>query len=352
VTAHLQEVGLGAKTIENYTGHLSRAERWCEQQGTNLLSVTGDQLHAFVLEQGPSHGNRRALRCALEYYWRNSGRVDPPVYAVTIPARPGPGRRALEPPEAMTLASTALERADRHGLAVLLVLLAGLTGSQVAQLRWDDLHPGGLLEARDSAGRVSTVPIHEAVSVVLGGLRRRTEWVFPSRGAAGHVGVDTIYDWVSQISTTAGIAGVTTDCIRRSRISDEAALVKLARRRGRRGSKPAPGEDRLDAFRVGLTRRGLSPRTVALYSSNVARAERWCSQRSLNLVEISYEELGAFVALLPQTHATLRVLRKALQHYFDFHHRSDPPLWVIRSLPRPRMVCQTLEPEEAKRSCR
>ncbi len=347
VVDHLHQVGLSPKTIQNYTGHLVRAERWCEQHGTTLLEVTGDQLHTFVVEQGPSHGNRRAMRCALEHYWRVCGRISPPVYAITIPSRPRPGRRALDPTEAMRVATAALERGDRRGLAVLLALLGGLNGFQIARLRWDSLLPGGLMAVGDNAGRTSTVLIHEAVSAVLSRLRRRSEWVFPSRGVAGHVGVDTVYDWVNEVSIAADVEGVTTDCLRRSRVSDDGALVKLARRGGRRGGS-RPGDDRLDDFRVSLRRAGLSERSVACYSSTVARVDRWCAQRSINLVEISADDLSAFVALLPQTHATLRIFRKALQHYFKFHQRSDPPLWVIRSLPRPRMVCRTLEPDEAK----
>jgi integrase len=352
----LHRAGLTGKTIDHYALYMTRANRWCVEHGTTLDEVSPDEIRRFVAAQGMSRGSQRVVRCALQRYWTTWPRPDPPVQAiVTVTATDRSTRSVLAPHEAGALAAAALQHGERPGAAVLLALLLGLKGPQVAELRWSDFRGDGMVEVRDKAGRVSTMVVPPALLPVLARLKQTTIWLFPGNGALGHVRHETVYAWLHNAATAAGLDGVRADAFRRSRLSEEQAqqltqgaarVAKLDRRR-----RPPRTDrrylERIQTYSVELRRARLAPRTVKAYEGTVIRVERWCGEHGFTLDDVPADVLEAYVALLPQTHATLNGLHKALLWYWRVCPRDNAPQWVVRPPRKPVMVCKTLEPAEA-----
>jgi integrase len=352
----LQATGLTAKTVEHYALYMTRAEQWCLEHGTTLEDVSSEALGRFVASQGMSRGSQRVIRCALQRYWTTWPRQDPPLEAIVAPTERTPATRSdISPEEAGMVAAVALGQGDRAGAAVLLALLLGLKASHVARLRWSDFRADGMVEIRDNVGRVSTMPVPDVLGPVLARLRQTSVWLFPSHGATGHVRPETVYAWLHQATSSAGLDGVRADALRRSRLTEEGRqhLAEGAARSGKvDGRRRTPRTDasylqRMDAYRLELRRARLAPTTVKHYEGAIVRAEHWIGDHGYTLDNVPADVFEAYVALLPQTHSTLGVLYKALLRYWRAFPRKDAPLWAVRPPRKPTMVCRALEPEEA-----
>ncbi len=354
--ADLERAGLTAKTIEHYALYMTRAEEWCTQHGTTLDEVSAQEIVKFVAALEMSRGSQRVVRCALRRYWTTWPRADPPLQAIVPPSTAAVATRSiLAPHEAGALASAALQQGDRPGAAVLLALLLGLKGPQVAELRWSDFRGDGMVEVRDKAGRVSTMVVPPALLPALTRLKQTSVWLFPGNRGSGHVRHETVYAWLGNAATAAGLEGVRADAFRRSRLSEEQAhelaqgavrVAKLDRRR----RPPRTDPDylgRIQTYRLELRRARLAPRTVKAYEGIVMHVERWCGEHGYTLDNVPAELFEEYVALRPQTHATLNGVHKALLWYWKVHPRDDAPQWVVRPPRKPVMVCKALEPAEA-----
>lgn len=353
----LQATGLTAKTVEHYALYMTRAEGWCVDHGTTLEDVSPEELSRFVAAQGMSRGSQRVVRCALQRYWTTWPRPDrPPLEAIVAPTDAAPATRSqLTPEEAGMVAARALEEGDRTGAAVLLALLLGLKASQVVQLRWSDFRADGMVEVRDSVGRVSVMPVPDVLGPVLARLRQTSVWLFPSHGASGHVRPETVYAWLHEAAAAAGLDGVRADALRRSHLSEEGRqhLAEGAERsakidgRRRARSTDAGYLQRMETYRLELRRARLAPTTVKHYEGAIVRAEHWIGDHGYTLDNVPADVFEAYVALLPQTHSTLSVLYKALLWYWRAFPRKDAPQWALRPPRKPTMVCRALDPEEA-----
>jgi integrase len=352
----LQAAGLTAKTVEHYALYMTRAEQWCLEHGTTLEGVSSEELGRFVAAQGMSRGSQRVIRCALQRYWTTWPRPDPPLDAIVAPTERTPATRSdISPEEAGMVAAKALEQGDRAGAAVLLALLLGLKASQVAQLRWTDLRADGMVEIRDSVGRISVMPVPASLAPVLARLRQTSVWLFPSHGAAGHVRPETVYAWLHKATSSAGLDGVRADALRRSNLTEKGrqrlaeGAARSAKVDGRRHTPPADAAhlQRMDSYRLELRRARLAPTTVRNYVGAIGRAEHWSGDHSYTLDNVPADVFEAYVALLPQTHSTLSTLDKALLWYWRVFPRKDAPRWVVRPPRKPTMVSRALEPEEA-----
>lgn len=351
----LLRAGLTTKTIEHYELYMSRAETWCLERGVDLLKVSPEDLVRFVAAQRASRGSQRVIRCALAHYWRANGRDHPPLDVIVEP-RPAPTdrRSSLGAEEVRDLGASVLREGGKPAAAAALALLLGLTGGQIAQLRWEDLRAEGTIRIRDGAGRSAVMEVHPALAEVLRRQKQTSPWIFPSHASLGHVRPETVYAWLRLAAVEAGVEGVRADALRRSPVTvDQSSILvedaALLASKDKRRRPPGAGVERVEGYRLALRQLGLAPRTVKNYVRIVARAEEWCAEQDCTLVEVSADQLQTYIALQPRSHETLNAHRKALLHYWRICHREDAPLWVIRVPRKPRMICRALDDVEAKR---
>lgn len=97
-----------------------------------------------------------------------------------------------------------------------------------------------------------------------------------------------------------------------------------------------------------LLKRGLSANTTYTYLRILARCEAFLEQRGSTIPEASAEDIRAFAATLPRSHARLSQLRGALSHAWDIESRREAPVWAIRTPRRPRGRCRALTEAEAE----
>lgn len=94
--------------------------------------------------------------------------------------------------------------------------------------------------------------------------------------------------------------------------------------------------------------RGLAPKTAALYARTIGAAEEWCRTAGTTLAVVDALQLADYVAGIPRSWSSRKLLRSALNHYWEATGRANPPLAVVRVPPKPTMVCRALEDDEAR----
>lgn len=94
---------------------------------------------------------------------------------------------------------------------------------------------------------------------------------------------------------------------------------------------------------------GLSPKTVRIYCRWVKEAAEWLANRGQTLAKVGATELAAFATdRIANSHSSRGAAHSALTHYWDFIDRPRPPHRAIRVPPAPEMVCQAIEPQQAR----
>ena len=102
-----------------------------------------------------------------------------------------------------------------------------------------------------------------------------------------------------------------------------------------------------------LREEGLSHKTVSVYTGTLRRAQAWCEERGWNLIDVAASDLALYCETAPKSWSGRKCLRSALGHFWRVNGRENPPLWLIRLGPRPRMICRALDPDQAAAlSCR
>jgi hypothetical protein len=128
---YLYGLGLCERTVREYIRELQRAQRWLEEHGHDLGNARPSSIAAYSETRARSWSTRKVVRCTLQHYWTMTGRLTPPVAAVRVPPKPRGMSRALEEDDTALLAKAARERGDDPGLAVALMLYAGLRRNEV-----------------------------------------------------------------------------------------------------------------------------------------------------------------------------------------------------------------------------
>lgn len=239
------------------------------------------------------------------------------VTALSRRARPPAGRlfRVAEGQETPVdrLRSVALARADRKGAVTALLLDTDLSRTQIAALQWQDV--AGLRPA-------------EAVREALAPIRRTpgSPFVFALEGSGAAVQSNTVADWIRQVVRSAGYR----------RLDDVFRTL------------PPSGIGVAD-FNEELLGRGMSRRTVHVYSNAVERANRWMLAQGTHLDTASATEVRAYAETLPRTRSTLALLRSALRAYWVATGRHRAPIDAVRVPSKPRMVCRALGEDDARR---
>ena len=223
--------GLSPKTIAVYLVAIRRAER-----DLDLATVSAVELARWAdASLSGSRSMRSLFRSALKAHWQATERPDPPYRAIRVPRKQRMRCRALPEASAAALAAEARRRAaggTRKGLAVLLALYGGLRRSEIAGLRWADISADGWLRVVGK-GAERQIPLHPVLAAALAAARPASGIPIPRPRARRHegrgplfVGLDggalhptTVWTWVRELSTAAGIGPVQTHVLRHTALA-------------------------------------------------------------------------------------------------------------------------------------
>lgn len=100
-------------------------------------------------------------------------------------------------------------------------------------------------------------------------------------------------------------------------------------------------------FQRFLRRRGLSPRSVALYNRTLPTIRARARALGLDLETVDVPELDRLCDEFPWTRASRQLLRSTLRWWWDFSERTDPPVAAIRVPGKPRPRCRALDESAA-----
>ena len=208
---------LNRKTAVTYANALLRLQRWCARAGTSIETVSAAELEVYASLLPPGRSYRQLLRSALVHYFAAIRRQDPPTWAIRVPRKPRMLCRALDGDDALRLASAAIERDDRMGLAVVIGLYLGLRRFEIAKLRWADFSEGWL--RLGGKGDVeANLPVHPVVQRYLQRQRNDSPFVFPGRWGAP-VNPTTVWTWVRCVAVEAGLDAVPTHVLRHTALA-------------------------------------------------------------------------------------------------------------------------------------
>lgn len=219
-------LGFSDKTIVNYVRYIRRAQCWLGQRGHSLEDVSPSLMREYGDTLPMARSSRAVTRSSAKAYWLAIGRLDGPGAAVRVPKKPKMRCRALEDGPAAALAGAAELRADRKGLAVLIGLYAALRRNEIATLRWPSLGADGWLTIVGKGDVTRSLPLHPILLEALRSYRARlvpvgpqgSEWVFPGRWG-GPVNPTTLWGWVRDVSTAAGIGPITPHVLRHTALA-------------------------------------------------------------------------------------------------------------------------------------
>ncbi len=217
---YLYGIGLSRRSVGEYVHELVRARAWMVAHGHDLDSVAPTGVAAYVDTRAPSWSTRKMVRAALGHYWAMTKRPEAPTAAVRVPPKPRAHCRALDEDYSATLAEAARQRGDDPGLAVALMLYAGLRRSEVAQLRWECFDPS--LEWVTVRGKLeveATIPVHPRLRQLLLAKGRGQGWLFPGRFEGRPSTSHRIYHWVRLVAEEAGVPDVAPHRLRHVAIS-------------------------------------------------------------------------------------------------------------------------------------
>jgi site-specific recombinase XerD len=97
-----------------------------------------------------------------------------------------------------------------------------------------------------------------------------------------------------------------------------------------------------------LLAQGLSPKTVGEYQRKIRQSLEWCSNHRISLFSATPSDLVGLASIVPASASSRRQLRSALQHWWDWMGRPDPPVKAIRVPRKPPGRCRALEPAQAR----
>jgi len=215
--------GLAPKTVKTYRLAIHDVGRWCEDQGTDLDTMSATSLAAFIATKPPSWSTRHRFHCSLQHYWEIVKRADPPLAVIRRPPKPRMVCRALDEDDSRILAKAARARGDRKGLAVCCGLYAALRREEIATLRWDAFSDDGhdeWLRVTGKREKTADIPVHPVLAELLACEPRTSEWVFPGRYPHRPVCPATIWDWVRIVARDAGVPVIPPHILRHTSLAE------------------------------------------------------------------------------------------------------------------------------------
>ncbi len=207
---YLYGIGLCERTVVEYVRELVRARRWFAENGQDLASAPPSVVGAYANTRAPSWSSRKIVRSTLSHYWTMTGRPRPPVGAIRVPPKPRGRYRGLNRDDSVILAEAARSRGDDPGLAVALILYAGLRRREVAELRWECFDADfAWVTIHGKLDIEATIPVHPRLRALLLAKGRGTGWVFPGRFPDRPSTPHRIYHWVRKVADEAGVSDMT-----------------------------------------------------------------------------------------------------------------------------------------------
>ena len=221
------ERGVALNTLAAYRHDLVDLDRYLAPRGRDLSSVAGQDLRAYFADlagrsMAPSTSARRlsALRQFFKFLYAEGFRADDPAAAIEGPKRPRPLPKVLSEAEVERLlaAAGAGEGPDALRMVALLEMLyaTGLRVSELVALPLSALQSDPrLILVKGKGGRERMVPLGEAAVAALsdyGSVRGHfiagsaaSPWLFPSRGASGHLTRQRFGQRLKSLAVAAGL---------------------------------------------------------------------------------------------------------------------------------------------------
>lgn len=196
--------GLAPRTVTLYEQIVRRADMWWNASNRRLAVASAGEVAEYLLEVPNSYSSRKNLSCALRSYWMVVGHPNPPTGAIRMPPKPEGECRALEEGDVRILGKAARTRGDRKGLAVAIALYTGMRRAELARLRWDAFGDDGWVRWVGKREKARKLPIHARLTKLLAEAPRDGPYVFMGR-FGGPVTPATIWAWVREVSTDAGV---------------------------------------------------------------------------------------------------------------------------------------------------
>lgn len=215
---HLYAAGYSDRTVAEYRKWIRRLHAWCRDHGLDITVLDGGHLRQWADTLPRSWATCKQAHAACRHYYRAIGRLDEPWHAIRVPRKPRPKYRGIEADAAGQLRDAALMVGGRPGTAVLLLLYTGARAAEVAGMRWDGIADGAIRWWRSKTSEWHEVPLHPTLERALADYREATgapsHYLFPGAAGRAHVTAATVWEWVGQVSETAGVGHVSPQQLR------------------------------------------------------------------------------------------------------------------------------------------
>ncbi|MBC9177298.1 tyrosine recombinase [Pseudoroseomonas ludipueritiae] len=215
------ERGAARNTLAAYEADLSDFAGFARRRGDAALAAADPELLrryiAGLTDSGlsPRTAARRlsALRQFFRFLVREGVRTDDPTELLDSPRLPAPLPKALRREEVTALLDAAATLPGKRGAvavaALELLYCAGLRASELVSLPVTALSSEApLVMVRGKGGKERLVPISaraRAAAQALQDPKKPSRWLFPSRGAAGHLTRQSLHGLVHQAALAAGL---------------------------------------------------------------------------------------------------------------------------------------------------
>ncbi|MCR0982882.1 tyrosine recombinase [Roseomonas populi] len=216
------ERGAARNTLAAYQADLEDAAGFASRKaGETPGAMSAETLRRYVTgltDAGlsPRTAARRlsALRQFHRFLAREGVRTDDPTEALDSPRKPALLPRPLREAEVEALIAAAGRLPERRApLAVAvceLLYCSGLRASELVELPAAALRADSpLVAVRGKGGKERLVPVsaraREAVQAARAGAPEGSRWLFPSRGASGHLTRQTLNNLLREAALAAGI---------------------------------------------------------------------------------------------------------------------------------------------------
>ncbi len=221
------ERGASSNTLQAYRRDLDDVSAFLNRRRSSLLDAEKGDLRAYLVnlsESGISNATQARRLAAIRQYYRflflEKARPDDPTTHLSSPKRTRPLPKILSEDEVERLLDAAYRDDSNEGLrlAALLELFyaTGLRVSELAGLPLSALAPDrSFLIVRGKGDKERMVPVGRKAQDVLSrwlAVRdrfvrhpRQAKWLFPSRGASGHLTRQRITQLLKALALEAGL---------------------------------------------------------------------------------------------------------------------------------------------------
>jgi integrase len=214
-------LGLAPRSVQLYARTIQTAVRYFEAERWDLARATAAQVATYAGTKPLTFSSRSLIRVAFGPYWAMTEHPAPPLRAVRCPPKPAMVCKALDDDDARRLAKTARNRGDRKGMAVMLGMYQGMRREEIATARYDGI-VGDWWSVVGKGAKSRTIPVHGVVRLALGELPAAAgPFIFPGRVGAGHASPASVWNWVREVATDAGVGLVRPHWLRHTALATQ-----------------------------------------------------------------------------------------------------------------------------------